>query len=90
MARWKTQLENDLLIPKSIIEVPLLREVCYAGYWLAEQLHELKCPEDLIVRIQHAAGGLSFGRDIWETHQMVLNSFRNDEIQIEPEPFDMN
>jgi hypothetical protein len=88
--RWSENIDNDSRIPESIKKSAIMREVCYAGLWLAEQLEELKCPEDLIIRIQHAAGGLSFGRDIWETHQSVLESYKNDEMEFETELADMN
>jgi len=90
IARWSENIDNDPRIPEAIANSPIIREVCYAGLWLSEQLEELKCPEDLIVRIQHAAGGLSFGRDIWDTHQKVLESYKNNEMEFETELIDMN
>lgn len=88
--RWSKNIDNDPNILKSIASSPIIREVCYAGLWLSEQLEKLKCPEHLIIRIQHAAGGLSFGRDIWEVHQQVLESYKNNELEFEIEPLDMN
>jgi hypothetical protein len=90
ITRWSENIDNDPRIPASIANSPIIREVCYAGLWISEELDKLNCPDDLIVRIQHAAGGLSFGRDIWETHQAVLKSYINNEIQLESEPIDMN
>ena len=87
---YDENIDNDSNLPQVIKNDPIIREVCRAGLYLAEQLDKLECPDDLIVRIQHAAGGLSFGRDIWETHQAVLKSYINNEIQLESEPLDMN
>lgn len=90
LSRWDENISNDPNIPSTLLENAVIKEVCYAGQWLSEQLTKLECPDHLIVRIQHAAGGLSFGRDIWETHQMILESYKNDEMEFEPEPLDMN
>lgn len=90
LSRWDERIDSDPNLPPSLAANPIIREVCYAGQWLAEELEKLQCPDHLIVRIQHAAGGLSFGRDIWETHQMILTSYKNDEMEFEPEPEDMN
>lgn len=88
--RWSTNIDEDKRIPQSLINSPLIREVCYAGCWLAEELEELKCPEHLIVRIQHAAGKLSFGRDIWEVHQFVLNEYKNNNLEFETGNLELN
>jgi hypothetical protein len=87
---YDENIDNDSNIPQAIKNDPIIREVCRAGLYLADQLDALDCPDDLIVRIQYTAGKLSFGRDIWETHQSVLQSYINNDIQVEPEPLDMN
>ena len=87
---YDENIDNDSNLPQVIKNDPIIREVCRAGLYLAERLEELKCPEELIVRIQHAAGGLSFGRNIWETHQKVLESYKNDEMEFEQDLFELN
>jgi hypothetical protein len=90
LSRWNENIKNDPNLPPSLLANPIIKEVCYAGQWISEELKKLQCPDVLIVRIMHAAGGLSFGRDIWDTHKIVLEKYKNNELDFEPEPFDMN
>lgn len=34
--RWSDIIDNDLTLPKHVAKEALIREVCYAGLWLAE------------------------------------------------------
>lgn len=81
--RWSTALDTDNSIPNDMVNSPVIREVCYAGYWLAEELQKLKCPEIILVRIQWTAGKMSYGRDPWEIHQMILDGYKNNTLVFE-------
>jgi hypothetical protein len=67
-----------------------IREVCYAGLYLAEELEKLQCPEEYILRIQYTCGQLSFGRDPWEVHQDILQRYQNNELQFELDSNNIN
>ena len=88
--RWNSNLENDPNLPDEIVNNEVIREVCYAGLWLSEQLSELECPPEWVVRIQYTAGRLSFGREPWEIHQGLLESYKLNELQFEPDPDNIN
>ena len=79
--RWSETIDRDL--PKHMSSDALIREVCYAGQWLVESLQDLQCPEEIITRIQYTAGRLSFGREPWAVHQMLLSSYQSDELVFE-------
>lgn len=79
--RWDQQIEKEL---DSIVGIlPLVKDTCRAGLWLSEQLKEQKCPEDFIVHILYHGGKLSFGRDPWEVHQLLLQQYNNNELILE-------
>ena len=84
--RWNNNIDSDPNFPQSLAQVPLIREVCYAGLWLCEQLSNLECPDFVIVRIQDAAGRLSFGRDPWAVSQELITKYQNNELVFEEDP----
>jgi hypothetical protein len=84
--RWSSNIDNDPSFPKSLAASQTIREVCYAGLWLAEQLDQLACPDFVIVRIQDAAGRLSFGRNPWEVSQELLEKYENNQLVFEEDP----
>jgi hypothetical protein len=84
--RWSNIIDNDPDMPKSLANSPTIREVCYAGLWLCDELEKLECPEFVIVRIQDTAGRLSFGRDAWDVSAKLLESYKNNELVFEEEP----
>ncbi len=84
--RWDNIINNDPFMPKSLADSPTIREVCYAGLWLWDELEKLECPEFIIVRIQEAAGRLSFGRNTWDVSAKLLESYKNNELVFEEEP----
>jgi hypothetical protein len=89
IARWDADINQDpllLSLPKDLMESPVLREVCYAGCWLGEQLDQLQCPAEFIIRIQWHAGKLSFGRDAWDVHQKMLLDYQDNKLVFESEP----
>lgn len=90
LVRWDQSIESDERIPKYFTDMPELREVCYAGLYLGEQLEKLECPEALIVRIQYSAGKSSFGNDVWEVHLSVLEKYKNSELEIEDDGMSLN
>jgi len=82
--RWSENIDNDPKVPKFMSEQAILREIMYAGLWFCEELEKLGCNPILIVRLQHAAGGLCFGKpDPWEVHQEVLEAYQNNDIDFE-------
>ncbi len=89
--RWSEIIDNDPLVPTSMSQNPIIREVCYAGQWLADKLTELNCPDHLIGRIMYTAGRLCFGRkDPWEVHLDMLNRFVDGTLEFEMEPDEVN
>jgi hypothetical protein len=91
LSRWSEIIDNDPLMPKGLAENPIIREVCYAGQWLADKLTELECPGHLVGRIMYTAGQLSFGHpDTWEVHEDLLTRFINGELEFEMDPEDIN
>lgn len=83
ICRWSNSIDSDQTLPKELVKSPIVREVCYAGFWLAEQLMDLKCPDPLIFRIQWTAGKLSFGRDAWDVHIQIMNDYKNNKLVFE-------
>jgi len=90
IARWDANMEDDPYLPAALIQEPTIREVCYAGLWLAEQLAALECPSEWITRIQFTGGRLSFGREPWEVHQQLLESYKLNELEFEPDSDNIN
>jgi len=88
--RWNTDMENDPMLPPVLVANETIKEVCYAGLWLCEQLDDLQCPPEYITRIQYTAGQCSFGRDPWEVHQKFLESYKLNDMQFEPDPSNIN
>lgn len=82
---WDEVIELDKNIPNELKKSSIIKEVCYAGLWLVEELEHLNCPDSLIFRIQFTAGKLSFGRDPWEISEMILLKYKNNELDIEPD-----
>lgn len=90
ITRWNDNLKNDPEFPPVLFDNETIKEVCYAGLWLCEQLDSLGCPPGYVVRIQYAAGQASFGRDPWETHQYFLESYKLNDLEFEPDPDEIN
>src|SRR5271157_3172201 len=90
-SRWDEKIDNDPLMPEAAKGSPIVREVCYAGQWMAEKLTEIECPDHLIGRMMWTAGELCFGRkDPWSIHQEVLNSYVDGTIAFEIDPESVN
>ncbi len=83
ISRWSDEIDSEEGLPQVLASNPVIREVCYAGKWLSEQLFKLGCPEEFITRIQYTAGKASFGRDPWEVHQVMLDGYTNNELDYE-------
>lgn len=79
--RWDQSIENDL--GSELAAIPVLKEVVRSGLWLGEKLKEQLCPDDLIVNILYHGGKLSFGRDPWEVHQLLLQQYNSGELILE-------
>ena len=91
IARWSKIIDNDTAVPKELLKLPIIREVCYAGIWLSEKLSELDCPDVLITRIQWTAGKLAYGRDVWKVHQDILEDYKENKLIFEDdEPSELN
>lgn len=84
--RWDANMQNDPNISKSLLNSDTIKEVCYAGFYLGEELDKLNCPAELIVRIQFTAGTLSFGRDPWDISMDMLEKYKNNELNFEENP----
>jgi hypothetical protein len=84
IARWSLNIDNDPRVPKFMADMPLIREMMYAGLWMAEELDKLGCSHELIVRLQFSTGALCYGKpDPWEVHQEVLEAYKNNDIEFE-------
>ncbi len=82
--RWSETIDNDPIITPTMAQIPIVREVCYAGQWLVDRLTELDCPAHLIFQMMFTAGQLCFGRpDPWQVHQEMLTEFINANIDFE-------
>jgi hypothetical protein len=79
-------IDDDPLIPTAMKTIQVIREVCRAGLWLSEQLVKSGCPDILIPRISWTAGKLSFGRDVWDVHQEILQKYQDNELLFEEDP----
>ena len=90
VTRWSENIDNDKSIPPTLSKVPVIREVCFAGLWLSEQLDILECPKSLIVRIQFTAGKASFGRDIWKVHQQFLEDYESNTLNFSIDSVNLN
>ena len=90
IARWSDNIDRDPYFSPALLCSPLIREVCFAGLWLTEKLEKLNCPPTIITRIQWTAGKLSFGKDIWEVHQEILEKYKNNELVFEEDPSEIN
>ncbi len=84
--RWNEILDQDTSISVEHKNNLIIREVCYAGMWLFEQLQERQCPDSLSVRIQYSAAKLCPGKDPWSIHQMMLDQYDKNQLTIENEP----
>jgi len=72
---------------QNLAQNPIVREICYAGQWLADKLTELDCPDHLIGRMMYTAAQICFGRkDPWEIHLEILNRFIDGTLEFEMEP----
>jgi hypothetical protein len=91
LKRWSQEIENS---PKQIRELAnssiIIKEVCYAGLYLAEQLEKLGCPAALITRIQFSAGKESFGKDTWDTHLQFLEGYKKGELDFVSDENELN
>jgi len=82
--RWDSIIDQEL--PAVVASNLLIKEVCYAGQWLGEQLKALDCSEEYIVRIVFTAGKLSFGRDPWDVSVTLLRAYELNELEYESDP----
>lgn len=88
--RWSANIDNDPNFPEGMQNNKLVREVCYAGLYMCEQLEVLGCPETLMTRIQYTAGKQSFGSDPWKVHQEMLAQYKNNELKFDLETDEVN
>lgn len=90
ITRWSNNIDSDTNLPAFLVQSPIVREVCYAGLWLVEQLDKLGCPEEYIQRIQFTAGQQSFGRDPWDVHQNMLTEYMNGQLAYDTDFKELN
>lgn len=86
ITRWDAAIDSDKEVPKEYYSSAVIREVCYAGSWLYEELVRSNCPESLAFRVQYTAGMMSYGRDPWEVATMLVGSYKKGELVFEPDP----
>ena len=91
LSKWSDTIDSDPLISEGLAQNPIIREVCYAGQWLADRLTEVDCPDHLIGRMMYTAAQMCFGRkDPWEIHQDILNRFIDGTLEFDMDPEDIN
>jgi hypothetical protein len=91
IARWSETIDTDPFISEGIASNPIIREVCYAGQWLADRLTEVECPDHLIGRMMTTAARRCFGRkDFWLIHQEILDQFIAGTLEFEMDPAELN
>lgn len=91
LARWSEKIDSDPLMSEGLGQNPIVREVCYAGQWINEQLTDLKCPDYIIGRIMYTAGAICFGRkDPWIIHQDILAQFIAGTLEFEIDTKEVN
>lgn len=90
IARWTKDIEddseNDPELYEQLSQHPDLKETCFAGLYLVEELDKLQCPGELIFRIQFTAGKMSVGRDPWDISVYILEKYKNNELVFEDDP----
>src|SRR5277367_6774952 len=85
--RWSKKIDSDPHMDSVLAENPIIREVCYAGQWLADKLVELDCPDVLIGRMMYTGGALCFGRkDPWGVHRDLLTRYIDGTLEFAEEP----
>jgi hypothetical protein len=91
LLRWSETIDNDPLVDESLAQNPIIREVCYAGQWLADQLTKIECPDHLIGQMMYTAGAMCYGRkDPWIVHQDIYIRFVAGELEFQVEPNELN
>lgn len=90
LSRWDEAIDTDPDLPKVLAENPIIREACYAGQWLGEELMKLGCSIEKSVRIVYTAGQLSFGRDTWQVSQDLLEKYKQNALEYAPDISQMN
>jgi hypothetical protein len=85
IARWSKNIDTDPQMPKLVLESPTLREVCYAGLYLAEELDKLSCPSEKITQIQFTAGRMCFGRNPWIVSDYLIKEYKAGNLRFEEE-----
>jgi len=76
-------INQDKELLQLIKQHPILREVCRAGLFLAEELEKDNCPEEFVLKIQEMAGKLSYKKDPWSVSAELLERYRKNELIIE-------
>ena len=82
---YLTIIEQDQTTTDLIKTTPQLKEVVLAGVWLSDELKKLNCHPSLLFRIHYTAGQLSYGKDPWQVHQDILEKYKNNQLQWDPE-----
>lgn len=91
LLRWDETIDNDPFLTPGMAQNAIIREMCYAGQWLADKLNDLNCPDHLVGRIMYTAGRICFGRkDPWEVHQDILTRFVSGTLEFELDPEETN
>jgi hypothetical protein len=90
ISRWDEIIDSEENLPSILKNSAVIKEVCYAGQWLSEELRKLDCKEDHIVRIAYTCGQLSFGRDPWDVAIKMLEAYKANDLEFEPDLSELN
>jgi len=91
IAEYDKIIDNDPLMDENLSQNPIVREVCYAGQYLCEQLTKINCPDHVIGQIMYTAGAMCYGRkDPWPIHQDMYNRFVAGELEFQVESNALN
>jgi hypothetical protein len=67
-----------------------IREACRAGFYLLEQLKKINCHPSLLNKIKWTAGLLSYKKDPWEIHNLVLEKYKDNTLVLETDQEDIS
>lgn len=87
ITRWQNILDEDDSLPEIIKLSETIKEVCFAGLWLIEQVEKssVDVDDEMIRYLQFLGGKLSYGKDPWIIHQELLRQYELGSIKIKKE-----
>lgn len=80
IAAWDDNIENDEALLETLsydlINRPEIKEVLYAGLWVAEELTKMGYDSTTVTDIQYAHGRQSFGNDTWQIAKIFVDAYK--------------